>query len=133
MHDRIVEGRMDEGAAPLISIVDDDESFCRSLARFVRSLGHRVATYPSAEAFLGSASAVATACVISDLNMPGMNGLELQRRLADVGIAVPVIFVTARAEPRARVAALEAGALAFLEKPFSEDALIACIERALGK
>jgi FixJ family two-component response regulator len=123
---------MEDGTACLISIVDDDASFCRSLARFVRSLGHRVATYASAEEFLGAASALATSCLISDVRMPGMDGLELQKRLAQEGRAVPVIFVAAGAEARTRAAALEAGAVAFLDKPFSEAALIACIERALG-
>src|SRR5689334_16691123 len=96
---------------PVISIVDDDESFCRALSALVRSLGHRVVAYGSAEEFLESGSVAITACLISDVQMPGMSGLDLQRRLRAEGHHLPIIFVAADPELKARGQALAAGAL----------------------
>jgi FixJ family two-component response regulator len=118
--------------APVISIVDDDESFRRATAGFIASLGYAVAVFCSAEEFLRSGSLDATACLISDVQMPGMSGIELQSQLIEQGYRVPVIFVTAYSASEARVQALASGALGFFEKPFSEDKLISCLDQALS-
>jgi len=119
--------------AGVISIVDDDEYFCRGISAFVRSLGHRVAVYRSAEEFLESGAIATSACLISDVQMPGMSGLDLQRRILAGGHPLPIIFVAVDPESRARGQALTAGALAFLNKPFDEDKLISCIDQALAR
>jgi len=126
---------MDQGTteAPVISIVDDDASFRRATARLVRSLGHSVAAFSSAEEFLKSDRIHDTACLISDVQMPGMSGIELQNRLLAKGFRLPVIFITAYPESRAREQALASGALGFLNKPFNEDKLIACLDQALSE
>jgi FixJ family two-component response regulator len=119
--------------AAVISIVDDDASFRRATARLVRSLGHAVAAFGSAEEFLKSDRIRETACLISDVQMPGMSGLELQNRLLAQGVRLPVIFITAYPESNAREQALASGALGFLNKPFNEDNLIACLDQALAR
>jgi FixJ family two-component response regulator len=126
MHHHTAEG-------VVISIVDDDASFRRATARLVRSLGHSVAAFGSAEEFLKSDRIRDTACLISDIQMPGMSGLELQNQLLAQGVRLPVIFITAYPESRAREQALAGGALGFLDKPFNEDKLIACLDRALSR
>lgn len=118
---------------PVISIVDDDASFRRATARLVRSLGHSVAAFSSAEEFLKSDRIRDTACLISDVQMPGMSGIELQSRLLADGYRLPVIFITAFPGSKAREQALASGALGFLNKPFSEEKLIACLDQALGE
>ena len=119
--------------AAVISIVDDDASFRRATARLVRSLGHAVAAFSSAEEFLSSDRLRNTACLISDVQMPGMSGIELQNQLRAQGVRLPVIFITAYPESKAREQALAAGALGFLNKPFNEDKLIACLDQALSE
>lgn len=116
----------------LISIVDDDASFRRATARFVNSLGFSVATFGSAGEFLASDRLSDTACLISDVQMPGMSGIELQSQLRAQGRRLPIIFVTAYPESAARGRALAAGALGFLSKPFSADELISYLEQALS-
>jgi FixJ family two-component response regulator len=117
---------------PVISIVDDDESFRRATAGFIASLGYAVASFGSAEEFLKSDSLPDTACLISDVQMPGMSGIELQARLLSERHRVPIIFVTAFSDPRARAQALASGALGFFDKPFREDKLISCLDQALS-
>jgi FixJ family two-component response regulator len=126
---------MNKGTAEavVISIVDDDASFRRATARLVRSLGHSVAAFGSAEEFLNSDRLRDTACLISDVQMPGMSGIELQNHLLARGVQLPVIFITAYPESRAREQALASGALGFLNKPFNEDNLIACLDQALSE
>jgi FixJ family two-component response regulator len=119
--------------AAVVSIVDDDASFRRATARLVRSLGHSVAAFSSAEEFLSSDRLRDTACLISDVQMPGMSGIELQNQLLAQGVQLPVIFITAYPESRAREQALASGALGFLNKPFNEDKLIACLDQALSE
>ena len=119
--------------AAVISIVDDDASFRRATARLVRSLGHAVAAFSSAEEFLSSDRLHDTACLISDVQMPGMSGIELQNQLLAQGVRLPVIFITAYPESKAREQALASGALGFLNKPFNEDKLIACLDQALSE
>src|SRR5713226_9004367 len=115
----------------IVSIVDDDVSVRRSTRRLLRSSGFRAEAFASAEEFLNSGWAGETACVILDLRMPGMNGLELQRRLNQNGNPVPVIFLSAHASDEDERSALRAGAVQFLRKPTSKDALLNAIRDAL--
>lgn len=117
---------------PVIAIVDDDESFLQAAISFVRSLGYSAAAFPSADAFLNSNAVENTDCLITDLQMPGMSGIELQNYLLAQGNRVPVIFVTAFPEPEARGDALRAGAVGFLGKPFGDENLISCLNKALA-
>ena len=117
---------------PVISVVDDDTSFCRATGRLIHALGHPVESFGSAEEFLRSGRIDDTACLISDVRMPGMDGIELQRRLRQQGCRLPVIFITAHPDPNARNRALASGAVGFLDKPFRDDALISCLDRALA-
>ena len=117
---------------PVIAVVDDDESFRRATTSFIRSLGYTVLQFSSAEAFLKSERLGDTHCVISDVQMPEMDGIELQERLIVQGNQTPIIFVTAFPEMKARAQALAAGAICFLAKPFNESELIACVNKALA-
>jgi FixJ family two-component response regulator len=116
----------------MIAIVDDDESVCIGMRSLVRSLGYDVQTYGSAEDFLTSEARPAISCVISDIQMPGISGLELQKILASQGSQLPMIFITAFPDARVQQAALQGGATCFLSKPFDGATLIACLENALG-
>jgi FixJ family two-component response regulator len=116
---------------PLISVVDDDESVRESLGGLIRSVGFGVRVFASAEEFLNSAHSSNTDCLILDVRMPGMNGLELQRQLMTSRCEIPVIFITAHGDEEARSRALRDGAVDFLRKPFSEDALLNAIRAAL--
>ena len=118
-------------AAPLISVVDDDDSLRNSLNNLIRSVGFGVQGFSSAEAFLKSNQLHDTACLILDVRMPGMNGLELQRHLVATNYGIPIIFITSHADDNARTRALEAGAVDFLYKPFREEALLNAIHEAL--
>jgi len=117
---------------PVIAVVDDDESFRRATMSFIRSLGYAVLQFASAEAFLKSDGLHDAHCLISDVQMPGMNGIELQDKLIAQGYRLPIIFVTAFPEMKARAQALAAGAIGFLAKPFSDEELITCLDRALA-
>jgi FixJ family two-component response regulator len=116
---------------PLISVVDDDDSVRESLSGLIRSVGFRAMVFASAEEFLSSNRLLDTDCLILDVRMPGMNGLELQRQLATNHFAIPVIFITAHGDEEARVRALNGGAVEYLLKPFSEEALLSAIDAAL--
>jgi FixJ family two-component response regulator len=116
---------------PMISIVDDDDSLRSSLENLIRSFGFRVQAFPSAEAFLSSRQAQDTACLILDVRMPGMNGLELQRQMSAGNWRVPIVFITSHADDHAKARALEDGAVAFLYKPCREEDLLNAIEVAL--
>ena len=117
----------------VVSIVDDDVSVRRSTRRLLRCSGFRVEAFASAEEFLDSKSAAETACLILDFRMPGMNGLELQRRLAQNGDRVPIIFLSAQASEEDERAALRAGAVQFLRKPISKEELLNAIRDALKR
>jgi FixJ family two-component response regulator len=114
-----------------VSVVDDDESVRRSMGRLIRSFGFTVVVFPSAEQFLVSGHLRDTSCLILDVHLPRMNGLQLQAYLVQEGYLMPIIFVTAYPDERVRAQALQAGAECFLEKPFSEAALLNGIRRAL--
>jgi FixJ family two-component response regulator len=127
--------------APTIAIIDDDESVRRALRRFIDLLGFEAQTFETAEAFLASpflppGPADETAeyfrCVILDLQLPGISGLELQKRLKLEGRHVPLVFITAHPNERARRQALKAGAIAFLHKPFEEQTFVDAINKGLA-
>jgi len=118
---------------PLIAIVDDDRSVRNAVGRLLRSVGFRVAPFATAEDFLLAPQHHETACLIVDLCMPGMNGLELQRQLAARQRYLPIIFISAYSDANARAQALQAGAVAFLHKPFSNTVLLDTIYAALAR
>ena len=115
-----------------ISIVDDDPSVTRALSRLCRSAGYRVLAFDSAEAFLDADGPGQSDCLILDLHLPGLSGLDLQARLADAQQRVPVVMITAFDSEQARQQALDAGARAFLNKPVQTDRLLEVIEDAVG-
>jgi len=112
-----------------VAIVDDDASVRQSARRLIRALGYRAEAFGSAEEFLHCGEAKSTACLILDMRMPGMNGLELQRRLA--GSAIPIVFITGRASEEEERQALRAGAVAFLRKPVDKQALLGVLGAVL--
>lgn len=122
-----------EPAQKPISVVDDDESIRDSTRTLLRSAGYTVATFSSAELFLDSSGPAETRCIILDIRMPGMNGLELQRRLKASPTKVPIIFLTAHDDARSRRMAMEQGAADFLCKPFDPNTLLAAVETALTR
>ena len=119
--------------SPVVSIIDDDKSIRAATNRLVKSLGFEPHTFASAEEFLQSSDLHNAACIIADIRMPGMSGVALQKRLADEGHHLPIIFITAYPEETVRAQALQAGATAFLTKPFEGKALIKCLAAALKK
>jgi len=125
------EGRIVTAQATLISIVDDDDSMRSALVALICSLGHEACAFGSAEEFLDAGTARTASCIISDIQMPGMSGLDLQRRLAEQDVLTPMIMITAREEAGLKERALAGGALCFLNKPFDADILVECVERAL--
>jgi CheY-like chemotaxis protein len=119
-------------AAAVISIVDDDVSVRDAMYGLVRSLGFEAATFSSAEEFLQSNLIETTSCLITDVQMPGLSGIELQSHLISQGSPVPVIFMTASPDRSIETRARSAGAVGFLSKPCEETKLIACVEQALS-
>jgi FixJ family two-component response regulator len=115
----------------VVMIVDDDDSMRRAARRLVKSFGLGVDTFASAEDFLASGRLAETACLVLDVHMPGLSGIELQSKLIAEGHHIPVIFITAFADEKTQARALEAGAYAYLIKPFDEDDLLEGIRRAL--
>jgi FixJ family two-component response regulator len=116
---------------PIVTIVDDDESVRVAVKSLLRALGYVVYTFASAEDYLRSPRVNDTSCLITDVQMPGMTGFDLQRYLMDKGWRTPIIFVTAFPEETIRTRALEAGVVCFLSKPFDEQSLINCLDRVL--
>ncbi|MFL9961237.1 response regulator [Paraburkholderia sediminicola] len=112
----------------IVSIIDDDESVRIATSRLVRSLGWDVRLYASAEDFLDSGEISDVACIISDVQMPGITGLEMQRRLLDGGIMLPIIFISAFASETVRRQALGGGAVCVLSKPVDGGAVSRCLE-----
>ena len=115
----------------LIAIVDDDASVCQGIRTLVRSFGFNAVTFDSAELFLQSEVVPDTTCLITDLQMPGLSGLELQEELRSRGCQTPIIVITAYPDEKHRTRALNAGAVGFLTKPFSDEALIGCLTAAI--
>jgi len=117
----------------LISVVDDDESIRRTTTLLIESFGFRAAAFESAESLLRSGQLHDTSCLIVDVQMPGLNGLQLQSQLAGAGCRIPIIFITAYDDKESRRRAMQAGAVAFLGKPFSDEQLLQTIRSALDK
>jgi FixJ family two-component response regulator len=116
----------------LICVVDDDQSVCEATASFLKSCGFTAEVFSSAEQFLNSPHLKETKCLILDVQMPGMSGLELQRHLIAQTRRIPTIFITAHEDQNTRNEAMRAGAFAFLAKPFSEEALLGAIRCILA-
>ena len=112
----------------LISVVDDDRSMGRMLARTIGAAGLKVAVFTSAEEFLDSERLQDSACLVLDVDLPGMSGLELQQQLKDSGQRIPIIFISGQATERTRERALSAGAVGFFDKPFSIKSLLTAIQ-----
>ena len=123
---------MAERRTPVVCVVDDDESLRRSVRNLLSSVGFQVETFASAEEFLESTHRASTGCLVLDLRMAGMNGLDLLRHLAAMGSRIPVIILTAHGDEEARRRSLEAGAVAFLGKPFRGGDLLDAVRAALG-
>jgi FixJ family two-component response regulator len=117
---------------PLIAVVDDDESVRESLYGLLESMGYAVEAYSSAAAFLQSGSLGMTDCLLLDVRMPDMNGPALQRRLSASNHKTSIIFITSHDDDKVRSEVLKDGAVAFLLKPFSDDALVTAIQTALN-
>ncbi len=115
----------------LVSVVEDDRFFRESMGRLMRSLGYTVEAFPSAADFLASPRVSETACLIADVHMPAMTGVELHKHLVDAGHAVPTILVTAYPNDIDRVRALNDGVVCYLRKPIDEQHLIRCLRAAL--
>jgi FixJ family two-component response regulator len=116
----------------MIAIVDDDESVQSALQDLVEAAGHLATSFGSAEAFLDSGQRRDAACLITDIRMPGMSGLELQAKLRAEQSKIPIIFITAHGDEKMRMQAMRAGAVDFLTKPFDEKVLLDCVEAALA-
>ena len=116
---------------PLLSIIDDDESVRESLPDLLREFGFAARAFSSAEEFLSSDSVSQTKCLILDVAMPGMTGLDLQKELRRLGQEIPVIFITAQKDETIRQQALKQGAVNFLYKPFSDTALLEALNAAV--
>ena len=124
---------MSERDTGMVSVVDDDASLRRSVRNLLTSVGFRVQAFASAEEFLESPLRANTGCLVLDLRMAGMNGLELLRHLMATGSRIPVIILTAHGDDEPRQRALQAGAIAFLGKPFRGDALLDAVRTALAR
>jgi FixJ family two-component response regulator len=120
-------------ASKLVAIVDDDDSVRGTLQELLRSAGFSSEAFESAEDFLGSGHQRETACLITDIRMPGMSGLELQAKLNAEHCRIPTIFITAHGDEEMRFRALREGAVEFLPKPFDDEALIESIRAALDR
>ena len=121
-----------EEKSSLIVIVDDDESMRSALQGLMKEAGFQAITFASAEEFLNSGEQKGTACLIADIRMPGMSGLDLQSKLNRDRIRVPIIFITALGDEQLRMQALRAGAVEFLSKPLDDDALLDIVRAALN-
>ena len=117
----------------IIAIVDDDASVREGLQSLIRSAGWRVETFVSAQEFLGRLGAQAPSCLILDLQLPGLSGLDLQQRMAEVGLEIPIVFLTGHGNIPASVQAMKAGAVEFLTKPLDEQKLLQAIQEAIER
>src|SRR5215472_11662432 len=117
-------------SAQTIAVVDDDASARKSTALLIESFGYRAAGFESAETLLASSQLHEISCLVIDVRMPGINGLQLQSHLAAAGYKIPIIFVTGYEDRGARRQAMQAGAIAFIAKPFTDDLLLQTIRSA---
>ncbi len=115
----------------VVFVIDDDAAFRESLKNLLRSIGVRVETFASAQEFLKSDRRSIPGCVVLDVRMPGLSGLDLQKRMADAEIGIPIVFVTGHGDIRMSVQAMKAGAVEFLTKPFRDQELLDAVQRAL--
>jgi FixJ family two-component response regulator len=122
-----------QGKTNLVAIVDDDDLMRGALQGMLKSVGLRSQAFASAEEFLKSGQQNHTACLIADVRMPGMSGLELQAELNDEEHWIPTIFITAHGDEKMRMRALRAGAVEFLAKPFDDEALLESVRAALER
>ena len=122
---------MTQGASQVIAIVDDDELMRGALAGLLKEAGFPAQVFSSAEEFLASGQPRQTACLIADIRMPGMSGLDLQAKLNAIEIKIPIIFITAHGDARLRLQAMRAGAVEFLTKPFDDEVLLESVRAAL--
>jgi two-component system response regulator FixJ len=118
---------------PVVHLIDDDEGVRQAVAFLLTTSGFAVRTYESAVAFLGAIASVQPGCIVTDVRMPGMDGLALQRALKERGIGLPVIVVTGHADVPLAVEAMKSGAVDFIEKPFNDDTLLSAIKVAIGR
>lgn len=118
---------------PVIAVVDDDRSVREALENLISSVGYEVKLFASAESFLDSDAAANTDCAVLDLRLPGISGVELQRKLVADGQSIPGIIITAQSDDQSQAEAAAAGAIAFLKKPFKEEVLLAAIDSALER
>jgi two-component system response regulator FixJ len=122
---------MDSGA--VVHLIDDDEAVRQALAFLLATAGHAVRVYDSAEAFLSAVSVAQSGCIVSDVRMPGIDGLALQRRLKEIGVTLPVVIMTGHGDVPLAVEAMKAGAIDFIEKPFDDEVLLSAIRVALNR
>lgn len=123
--------KSEEQTAPLVAVVDDDESMREALRSLLKSVGFRTAVFASAEDFLNSGERDELDCLILDVRMPQMNGLELQQKLVAEASRLPIVFISAHSERGEKERAIAAGAIDFLSKPFSENALLEAVGAAI--
>ncbi len=123
---------MTETETGLIAIVDDDRLIRRSLERLLKSAGLRAKSFESAEDYLDEGYHHGICCIILDIGLPGMSGFELHRRLAAEANRLPVVFISARDEPEVESEVAQAGAIAFLRKPFGDDALLKAVQTGMA-
>lgn len=117
----------------IVAIVDDDPSVRRGLERLIRSLGWKTETFASAQEFLSRSGTAAPSCLVLDLQLPGLSGLDLQKRMTEVGLEIPIVFLTGHGNIPASVQAMKAGAVEFLTKPFDEQDLLQAIQEAIER
>jgi FixJ family two-component response regulator len=120
-------------AAAAVVVIDDDANVRKALARLIRSAGMPVRTYSTAEAFLAEQSAPPAACLVVDLRLPGLNGLELQEAVSRRGVPISIVFITGHGDVPTSVRAMKAGAVDFLQKPFESRDLLAAIRRGIER
>ena len=124
---------MTKATTPVVFIVDDDPSVRKSLARLIRSAGYRVEAFGSAEDFLSREPSIGPCCIVLDVRMPGVSGLDLQKTLASALHGIPIVFITGHGDVSMSVSAMKAGAVDFLTKPFEGKDLLSAIQRAVAK
>jgi two-component system response regulator FixJ len=122
---------MDSGT--VVHLIDDDEAVRQALAFLLATAGHAVRVYDSAEAFLSAAGEAQPGCIVSDVRMPGIDGLALQRRLKEIGVKLPEVIMTGHGDVPLAVEAMKAGAVDFIEKPFDDEVLLSAIRVALNR